>query len=127
MSQFLRALANVTSVALVASGRQTVTGNGTGVDMQAYDGTVYVASYYGAGGGTTPTFDLKLQHSDDNSAFTDIPGAAFVQMAASLSEQQLILDVSATKRYWRSVRTIAGTTPTFDGACVAIVMKKQMP
>ena len=109
---------------LIAPGRLTATGNSTGIDLKDYEGRMLVVMEYGAGGGTTPTLDIKLQESDDNSTFTDISGAAFTQAVGAESRQTLAVEINGLKRYIRAARTITGTSPTFDGAVVGIARKK---
>ena len=68
-------LANNTAVAL--SYKPTVTtaaANGTGVDLQGYKSATLVA-FIGAEGDTlsgSVYFEISLEHSDDNSTFTDV-------------------------------------------------------
>lgn len=68
-------LANNTAVAL--SYKPTVTtaaANGTGVDLQGYKSATLVA-FIGAEGDTlsgSVHFEISLEHSDDNSTFTDV-------------------------------------------------------
>lgn len=68
-------LANNTAVAL--SYKPTVTtaaANGTGVDLQGYKSATLVA-FIGAEGDTlsgSVYFEISLEHSDDNSTYTDV-------------------------------------------------------
>ena len=68
-------LANNTAVAL--SYKPTVTtaaANGTGVDLAGYSSATLVA-FIGAEGDTLSSsvhFEISLEHSDDNSTFTDV-------------------------------------------------------
>jgi len=80
-----------------------------------------------AGTGTTPTLDVKLQHSDDNSTFADVTGAAFAQVTSdsgTAGVQVLKLNVSDLKRYLRVIGTIAGTSPSFDFGAEFVGIKK---
>lgn len=97
--------------------RATSSQNGTGVDTQGYRDAMVVLEV-GTVSGTSPTLDVKLQESDDNSTFTDISGATFTQVTASNSSQvKRLAELNVTrKRYVRAVATIAGTTPSFDFA-----------
>lgn len=88
-----------------------------GVDVKDFDGPVLlILQASAATAGTTPTLNVKLQHSDViNDAFADVTGVAFNQVtgAADLT-QMLTVQIGALKRYVRCVATIAGTdTPTF--------------
>jgi hypothetical protein len=88
--------------------------NGTGVDTQGYNDAMVVLET-GAVSGTSPTLDVKLQESDDNSTFADISGATFTQVTAANSSQVMRLaELNVTrKRYIRAVGTVGGSsTPT---------------
>lgn len=112
-------------VSLLPPAARTATANGTSVDLKDYIGRAKVILHSALGTGTTPTLDVKLQESDDNSTFTDISGAAFTQVTdAAASLQALSLDLDKTKRYVRAVSTIGGTTPSFTGNCVLVGRKQ---
>lgn len=111
-------------IQVLAPARKTASENGTGIDMQQYVGDVKVILSSSAGGGTSPTLDVKLQDSDDNSTFADISGATFTQVTATASTQAITLNIDAAKRYIRAVTTIGGTSPTFDMALVAVGVKQ---
>jgi len=79
--------------------------------------------------GSTPTLDIKLQESDDDSTYTDISGAAFTQVTdagtlAAVSEK-IVVNVEACKKYIRAVKDIGGTSsPAFMTTCVAVGVKQ---
>lgn len=105
--------------------RVTATGNGTGVDLLDYEGDMAFTLLSSAGGGTTPTLDVKLQDSPDNSTWADITGATFTQVTdAADAHERILVDLDAADRYVRAVKTVAGTTPTFDCGLTAIGFKK---
>ena len=109
------------------AGTYTVNADGTVVDLQDYQGVLKVILNSGAGGGTTPTLDAKIQDSADNSAFADIPDKVFGQVTdAGLSIQILGIDTRTVKRYIRVALTIGGTTPTFGLAVTAVGQKQIM-
>ena len=109
------------------AGTYTVNADGAGVDLQDYQGVLKVILNSGAGGGTTPTLDAKIQDSADNFAFADIPGKVFTQVTdAGLSIQILGIDTRTVKRYIRVALTIGGTTPTFGLAITAVGQKQIM-
>lgn len=98
----------------------TTTVNGTGIDISRSDSVTFVVMF-GAISGTSPTYDFKVQESDDNSTWTDIAGAAHTTKNASAASSVLPgLTVRTAKRYVRSVETIGGTTPSFTRAVLAI-------
>lgn len=91
----------------------TATANGTSVDTLGYfDGMAVLE--VGAVTGTSPTLDVKVQESDDNSTWSDT-GITFTQVtAANNSQAKRLAELNLTrKRYLRGVATIAGTTPNF--------------
>jgi hypothetical protein len=98
---------------ILPTAARTTTANGTGVDLAAVKGGATIILDSAAGTGTTPTLDVKLQSSPDNSTWTDIPGAVFAQVVAVASQQILGIDVVKCQRYIRTVSTITGTTPSF--------------
>ena len=109
------------------AGTYTADANGAGADLQGYQGVLKIVLDSGAGGGTTPTLDVKIQDSTDNSTFADVLGKVFTQVTgASASIQSLAIDTRAVRRYIRAVLTIAGTTPTFGLAVVAVGQKQIM-
>ena len=82
-----------------------------------------------AGTGTTPTLDVKLQHSDTTTSgdFADVTNAAFTRVtdvSGTAGVQVLRVNVSDLKRYLRVIGTIAGTTPSFDFGVEFVGIKK---
>lgn len=93
--------------------------NGNGVDMQGWDGVLFVLAV----GAIDGTQDMKAQ-SDDNSGFsspTDITGASITQVTATGDDKLYLLDVwRPSERYVRAVVTNgAGATADFQ-AVIAI-------
>lgn len=110
-----RDLFNTTkAVELHAASARTATATGTGQDMTAgtggahYRNGVAVLSC-GTVSGTTPTNTVTIDGSDDNSAWTAAV-ATFTQCTAACFASQ---PVRKAHRYFRSVQTIGGTTPSF--------------
>lgn len=83
--------------------------NATGVDFSGADllPTVYRLTV-SAASGTSPTLDVKIQDSDDNSTWADL--AHFNQMTAVGMD---FITVRSNRRYRRYNATIAGTNPSF--------------
>jgi len=102
--------------------RRTATANGSAVDIQQYVGKLKFILASSAGGGTSPTMDVKLQDSADGSTgWADISGAAFTQVTDGADTTAALgLVANSVKRYVRAVATIGGTSPTFDCAVVAV-------
>ena len=109
-----------------AAKQQNATANGAGVDLQPYANPgkkqLKAALSVGAKSGTSPTLDVKMQDSDDNSTFADISGATFTQATDVTSEE---IHFQTNKRYVRAVATLGGTSPTFDMA-VGVVAEKRL-
>lgn len=101
-------------------------GNGTGVDISNCEGDMLVILDVGAAtAGSSPTMDIKLQSSADNSTnWTDVPSGAFTQ-ATGASLQKLAIHPRNLNKYLRAVKTIGGTSsPAFPVACHGIALKK---
>jgi len=113
-------------VSSLVAGTYVASGNGAGIDLQGYQGVLKIVLDSGAGGGTTPTLDVKIQDSADNSSFTDVVNKAFAQVGAGASLQSLGIDTRGVKRYIRAALTITGTSPTFGLAVVATGQKQIM-
>jgi hypothetical protein len=112
------------AVELLPAARRTSTTNGSGVDVRDYHGRGKVTLSTGTVTGTTPTQDVKIQDSADNSAFADLsPNLAFVQQTVA-GKQEIQVDLDTVRRYIRAVATIAGTTPSFDSAVILTARKQ---
>lgn len=105
----------------LAPAARTSSGNGTGIDLADTGPELFAFLNNGTTSGTTPTLDVKLQESSDNSTFTDITGATFTQLTAAGNE--VIRVANRTKRYVRAATTIAGTSPSFACAVTLIAPK----
>lgn len=101
-----------TNLQLQASVTKTANFNSAGVDLKT--GTprrgLKARVLVTAVSGTTPTLDGKIQHSDDNSAFTDLAVVLAGQITAT---GEYFIPFETSKRYVRFVATIGGTTPSF--------------
>lgn len=119
-------------VTLKSSAAVTATGTTTGVDLlkiaQATDsrhkGTL-VAIYLDitAASGTSPTFDLKVQCSPNNTTWYDPASTAanrdsfaFAQKTAAGTDVKIIPDMPC--RYVRLSYTVGGTSPSFTFSVV---------
>jgi hypothetical protein len=96
----------------------TTTENGTGVDLQGFEGASVVFS---VGTVTDGTHTPKIQESDDNSTWNDV---VTVDQESSLSD--LVSDTNqhagykGMKRYLRAVLTITGATTGAQAACLVL-------
>lgn len=118
---------SVTPLTLVAPSTRTATVTGTGVDLSPYVNTVNtnlkIVADVGTVTGTTPTLDIKIQDSDDNSTYADITSATFTQITAT-GAGAVEIHTKTNKRYIRAVGTIGGTTPSFPLAIWALVIER---
>ena len=103
---------------------KTATGNGTGIDLQGYEGDILFVLDSSAGGGSSPTLYVTIEDSDDNSTFGSLSGAAFTQVTGSASTQKLSISADECKRYVRVKFTIGGSSPTFDLSVTGLGLKK---
>ena len=119
---------NLESVNLVAghpTAARTATGQTSGIDVRDYDGDlVFVLDTTGGGSGSSPTLDVTIEDSADNSSFSALSGAAFTQVTASASAQTLEVSADNCKRYVRIKYTIGGSSPSFTFSVNAIGLKK---
>lgn len=88
----------------------TTSTNGTGVDCGKDRVPLCYAAHFTTVSGTTPTVDIKIQESDDNSTWRDF--LAFKQMTAAGVEY---VTGKSNARYRRAAWTVGGTTPSFTG------------
>lgn len=111
---------------LLGGARQTVTNNGTGVNVSDYKGVLKCALSYGAGGGTSPTLDVTIEDSADDASYAALsPAKAFAQVTnAAAAFESISVDTRAVRKFIRAVATLTGTSPTFDGS-VTVVGQKQ--
>jgi len=92
---------------------RTATGNGSSVDNgSSTSGTFALYVHVTAKSGTSsPGLFVTLQHSSDNSTWTDV--ATSQQFVAANQSQRLTATASPLYRYTRVRWTITGTTPSF--------------
>jgi hypothetical protein len=103
---------------------RTATGQTSGIDLQQYDGDVVFVLDSAAGTGASPTMDVTIEDSADNSSFAAITGAAFTRVAGTASAQKLVISKDEARRYVRVKYTIGGTSPSFTFSVNGIGVKK---
>ena len=125
MSVIQQNLEKLTVVAGVATAAVTSTATSSAIDLLEYDGDVMLILDSAAGGGSSPTLDIKLTESDETGGtFTDLSGAAFTQVVDAASMQTLAINKDSSKRFIRIVQTIGGSSPTFTFSINLIGLKK---
>ena len=98
--------------------------NGSGVDLQGYEGSAaFVLSSEAMG--ASVTLAVKLQESANDSDWSDVSSGAFTTTAANTAAfEQIALNVSDLKRYVRTNSTVAGGTGTGAVNVTAYASKK---
>ena len=125
MSVIQQNLEKMTVVAGVATAAVTSTATSSAIDLLEYDGDVLLILDSAAGGGSSPTLDIKLTESDATSGtYTDLSGATFTQVTGSASMQTLAINKASSKRFIKIVQTIGGSSPTFTFSINLIGLKK---
>ena len=100
------------------------TANGSGVDLQGYEGdAAFVLSSEAMG--SSVTLAVHLEESANNSDWSDVSSGAFTTTAANTAAfEQIALNVSDLKRYVRAAATVAGGTGTGAVNVTAYASKK---
>ena len=113
---------------LLGADSRSASANGTGFDLQGSndaEGEAIVILDSEAGTGTSPTLDVKLQESANNSDWSDISGATFTQVTdGGAGFEKISINVNDTERYLRAVATLGGTTPAFVFGVSLVYSKK---
>lgn len=119
----VNAMDHISLVDVLPVASVSASGNGTGVDLQQYAGQVAVILDAHNVSGTTPTMDVKIQDSADNSSFADA-GYAFTQVTTTDSAQKLVINKNELRRYVRVVKTAGGTSPVYLLSAKLLAIKK---
>jgi hypothetical protein len=113
---------------LLGADSRTASANGTGFDLQGSndaEGEAIVILDSEAGSGTSPTLDVKLQDSADNSSWSDISGKTFTQVTdGGAGFEKISINTNDVRRYVRAVATLGGTSPVFVCAVSLVYSKK---
>ena len=101
--------------------------NGSGVDLQSYEGSAaFVLSSEAMG--SSVTLAVHLEESANNSDWSDVSqngkGAFTTTAANTAAFEQIALNVSDLKRYVRSAAVVAGGTGTGSVNLTAYASKK---
>ena len=125
MSVIHQNLGKLTGVAGVATAAVTSTATSSAIDLLEYDGDVMLILDSAAGGGSSPTLDIKVTESDaTGGTYTDLSGATFTQVTGSASMQTLAINKDECKRFIKIVQTIGGSSPTFTFSINLVGLKK---
>ena len=125
MSVIQQNLEKVTVAAGVATAAVTSTATSGSIDLLEYDGDVLLILDSAAGGGSSPTLDIKLTEcATPGGTYTDLSGATFTQVVGAASMQTLTINKDSSKRFIKIVQTIGGSSPTFTFSINLIGLKK---
>jgi hypothetical protein len=124
MAILQQALDKLALIAGHPTAARTATGQTSGIDLQTYDGDVVFLLDSAAGSGTSPTLDVTIEDSADNSSFAAISGAAFTQVTGTASAQKLVVNKDNARRYVRVKYTIGGSSPSFTFSVNAVGVTK---
>ena len=125
MSVIQQNLEKLTVVAGVATAAVTSTATSSAIDLLEYDGDVMLILDSAAGGGSSPTLDIKLTEcATTGGTYTDLSGATFTQVVDAASMQTLTINKDSSKRFIKIVQTIGGSSPTFTFSINLIGLKK---
>lgn len=124
MAILQQALDKLALIAGHPTAARTATGQTSGIDLQTYDGDVVFLLDSAAGSGTSPTLDVTIEDSADNSSFAAISGAAFTQVTGTASAQKLVVNKDSARRYVRVKYTIGGSSPSFTFSVNAVGVTK---
>ncbi len=118
----------ITQANLVSPGAIPSSGPlGSSLDLQGYQGKVRITLNIGTVTGTSPTLDIKVQDSADNATFADVsPAVAFAQKVSGSANtnDSIVVDTRAVRRYIKLYGTVGGTTPSFTVSALAIGQKQ---
>jgi len=114
---------NVDAAISLSPAARNATANGTGVDLQGYEGAMALVQF---GTWTDGTHTPSLQDSDDNSAFSavaagDMLGSFTAVSSGGGSNTVQRVGYIGAKRYVRGVMTVSGAT---TGALSAIALAR---
>lgn len=94
----------------------TATANGSSFTLPAWAKACNARLHAVKNSGTTPTLDVKVQHSPDGSVWFD--ELTFTQVTTGTSDQIQHLNTASSRQlpFVRAALTLGGTTPNFDAA-----------
>lgn len=121
----------ITVLSLLAAQVASTTQTGADVDLGNYANVggreiKAILTAHSAGADTDESLTVTVEESATtvSSDFAAISGAAFTAHLQETADAVQELHFVATKRYIRAVATIAGTTPSFNFSCNALVYER---
>lgn len=124
--QYTHVLAAGAAVTLLTAADVAASANGAAhaITPPARGTAAVVLNVGAATAGTLPTFDFKLQTSDDGTTgWVDVPGTNAAQVTTVASAQLLPFRPGEQKKYVRSVVTIGGSSsPSFPASATLVYM-----
>jgi len=101
---------------LLPPGEQSVTVNGTGVNVSELQDMVKLLLMVESVSGAGRTMDIEITDGLTlGGAYASlVPAVTFAQVGVTDSEQEINLNVDRTRPFIRAEVTIAGTTPVFE-------------
>ncbi len=121
-------MAKLATVAVAPLAAITATGNGSAVDVGEFHGKGRAILNFTQPGGTTPTFDFRLEHSADGSTGWDTLGTFAQLTGATVAGLQAIeVDMDRARRFVRLARTAGGTSPTVTAGLAIVGQRQIMP
>lgn len=78
----------------------------------------------GTATGTTPTFDVEVKGADDLAFTVNVVSyGRFSSIAGGVVGSTRVMDISCFKRYLRSTSVLGGTTPSYVGSTLNVVLE----
>lgn len=117
-------------VAITADAHAAGTVNGATIDRQGFDGWAHFLCDFGTPGASA-TSDVKVQESDDDSTWADVPAdgagttALLAQQTTAAGRLRLDVKLRKRKRYLRLVNVVAVAAFDFGAWCILTGQKNE--
>lgn len=117
------ATANVAAVAALSA-----TGDGSAVNVGEFHGKARAVLMHSAAGGTTPTWDFRVEHSENGSTgWATLATFSQIVAATAAGVQAIELDMDRARGFVRLSRTAGGTSPTITAGLAIVGTRQTMP
>lgn len=121
-------LAKYTALSVAALAAMTATGNGTAIDVGEFHGKGKAILSHTLPGGTTPTWDFFIEHSEDGATgWTTLATFPQLTSASAAGIKVVEVDLDRAKRFVRLSRTAGGTSPTVTAGLAITGGKQKLP